>query len=372
MRTRSVAGTLRVPSAGHAKTTCRSNSVTAHGVCLLCGFTLVELLVVIAIIGVLVALLLPAVQAAREAARRTQCTNNLKQMGVALLNLESTYGYMPQAAGYFPGDDVGRLSDKDTNSQAFRDQLSKIPPANLGSILYFLLPQLEQQQLYMTLSGWTMRPFLDNKLVLPPSVYICPSETTAGQDGHVQAAWHPTGWGGGNYVANVQALNHWRDRDTPTSRSADTQPNPYMHPELRHLTDGVSNTMAFAERYAICPIPQKENDDFGRTHWLGTPASKYDSVFAWNNVLNPTFGPLANRDRFVGRGEVPQIAPQTDCPTQNSADCPNACNPLFVQTAHQAMNILLFDGSVQGIGGDIDYIAWRAYILPADEGTPPP
>src|SRR6185437_12220051 len=89
------------------------------------GFTLVELLVVIAIIGVLTALLLPAVQAAREAARRAQCNNNLKQIGLAIANYESTFKQLPPGAFWEPSLGVYH-----------------------GPILVQLLPYVEQAQLY--------------------------------------------------------------------------------------------------------------------------------------------------------------------------------------------------------------------------------
>jgi hypothetical protein len=235
-----------------------------------------------------------------------------------------------------------------------------------------LLPQLEQQSLYQSIQGWTMRPFFDRRVVAPPQIYICPSETTA-EPGSVvrpQDAADGAAWGGGNYVANVQALNHWWNKPTESREGkagsgADvlggyTQPNPFTHPELRHITDGSSNTVVFAEHYAVCPAPATWSN--GRTHWLGTRSVEYDNVFAWNNRYRNRLSPTAGvcDDFTAGQIDVPQIAPD-----------PAACNRFVTQTPHAAMNILLMDGSVQSIG-EIDPLAWRYYILPRDEGAPPP
>jgi len=159
-----VAGILRMPSAAAANKRRRSGAaVTARGACLLHGFTLVELLVVIAIIGILIALLLPAVQAAREAARRTQCQNNLKQLALAFMLHEEAHKYFPSAGWGFmwaPDPDRGSAEDQP------------------GSPFYSILPYHEAQALHDLGAGGTdaeKRAANKQRLETPLSIWICPS-----------------------------------------------------------------------------------------------------------------------------------------------------------------------------------------------------
>jgi len=201
------------------------------------GFTLVELLVVIAIVGVLVALLLPAIQAAREAARRNECMNNLKQVGVAVQSCYDIQRTFP--AGRDGGDDF-------STSWAFR-----------------LLPFMEELNIFKSRAPKSPSRAPENATAMrtPVPGYYCPTRRQPAADRDfapkADAQKVPAAAAGGDYAANAGA-------DSAPYGQADG-PIPSVNPEVagpnftrsriaaRHVTDGLSKTMAVGERHLPPP-----------------------------------------------------------------------------------------------------------------------
>src|SRR5262249_26270401 len=189
------------------------------------GFTLLELLVVIAIIAILIGLLLPAVQKVREAANRTKCANNLKQLGLAAKTYHDTQGHLPPAIGYTPLATNGVW----------------------GHHFFHLLPYLEQGNLYQRAWGpvaLTTGPvtmyFPGNNYVYSEklSVLLCPSDPSVGGDGVVTVKG--ISWGPSCYASNGQVFADLIHR------------NPQGKTRFAAITDGLSNTILYAEKYARC------------------------------------------------------------------------------------------------------------------------
>jgi prepilin-type N-terminal cleavage/methylation domain-containing protein/prepilin-type processing-associated H-X9-DG protein len=175
------------------------------------GFTLIELLVVIAIIATLIALLLPAVQSAREAARRVQCVNNLKQIGLATLNFESTYGYLPSKALPVNQTNQSTWNQTDPNVDA-----QYAMPSVAASYLTVILPYMEQTVIYNQINlttGVASSDTVNIPVCTGPgaihsgfnSVYstaintfLCPSCPAPPTVNYFNCFWGPYGDGGGD------------------------------------------------------------------------------------------------------------------------------------------------------------------------------
>ena len=232
------------------------------------GFTLVELLVVIAIIGVLVALLLPAVQAAREAARRMKCQNNLKQFGLALHSYHDTFGKMP-ASFYraWPTSLGGTFGT---------------PGWGWGTMI---LPRLEQQALYDSLNVSTTKA-QGQASMKPPAqtalaVFRCPSDT--GKKLNANRA----DYGTSNYVSIFGALY---DQAAPSSGglvygsregACTGMFGPNSSVRMAEVTDGTSNTVMIAE---MCYGPNGVKTSTGANRiyngaiWVGIPTDANSNV----------------------------------------------------------------------------------------------
>jgi len=247
------------------------------------GFTLVELLVVIAIIGVLVALLLPAVQAAREAARRTQCTNNLKQVGLALHNYHDKNNHLP-AGG------TGNLYLGDGN-RSF-------------SWITFVLPYLEERNLYdlVDFSGhWSTAHNMD-LTVNPIPGLLCPSNDVV-HDLHLLV--HPTfGSQGPFYTTHYQSNMGPRGQNPQSGREYEFEISPTgvgdfslqgvmganTKIKFREITDGLSQTFLVGE------LSWSESDRYRM--WMRGLSS--GAVVNSKNVVNAinSFAELFNDEPF--------------------------------------------------------------------------
>lgn len=229
------------------------------------GFTLVELLVVIAIIGVLVALLLPAVQAAREAARRNSCVNNLKQIGLAVQTYHDARGNFPE----------GRLSrTQEGASWAFR-----------------LLPYLEQDNIYDAFDESV--PVFDaanaQAMRTPVETFVCPSRRTPEADRDFDNNDDPpivtAAAAGGDYAGNAGRNYIY---GTPGLDVSDEDPDLFAGPihsysrvKGRQVTDGWSQTLAVGEKHIPRDLdvpPEQEHQEAGDTAYFA--ADRPSTIFA--------------------------------------------------------------------------------------------
>ena len=324
------------------------------------GFTLVELLVVIAIIGILVALLLPAVQAAREAGRRTQCVNNLKQIGLALQNYHDATKHLPFGKGpSYPGAPVYARWSTHALILPYLEQGNvygaidfKFPPAT---------PGMQGATGFMPAYN---NPGGENGVICRTVIatYLCPSDINPVGD------WQ----GQNNYTGNQGG---WLcDRGDTAAGQSDISPSEIQTGVFYYLSkcnfaaikDGLSNTVFFSEKMRGAGVPYPRTDLFTMPNQTSldatyatctglntSTATPLTSKWGWSWVMGENCCTLHNHvatPNTISCAGIPFPGTMTNMAMQVS---PSSNHP-------NGVNVMMGDGSVRLVQNSVDLFTWRA------------
>lgn len=363
------------------------------------AFTLVELLVVIAIIGVLVALLLPAVQAAREAARRTQCINNLHNLGLAVQNYESSNKTIPPS-------EVREGLDAATFDETAGTGSRRVK--TLFSWVTLLMPYIEESNMF-NVTDWRVRleerdAANDTSHHIVLSVFSCPSEANQAADIGVVNDFYGAR---GNYVANAgrgfyyakdvtpqQAILKWEESirsnpnlnplsvrpaigrvhmtglgafvvsglaSKPNSSADDPVSGRVRGRKLSEFTDGTSNTAAISELRLV-----PDRDTRGAMHF--GPAALYMHDWPPNTSIGQRnqYNGLAIEDwtRYCANDVAADVTP---CRPTSAGDWSGLWHQLARSYHTGGAVVAMADASTQFISDGIDVFAWHSLGTPNGE-----
>ena len=291
------------------------------------GFTLIELLVVIAIIAILIALLVPAVQKVREAAARTQCQNNMKQIGLAVHNIHGANKVLPPA--------FARSAVQPITAPAHG-----IYRGPIGyTFFHWILPYIEQDAIYKNLNPAGSYSGIEYARVI--NTFLCPTDVSKVDGKCVTPYGGANSWGASNYGANYLCFGAPMSGSVQGAATFTTT-----------FQDGTSNTVIFAEVYATCGFANDINYCYGSL-WA-------DSNSIWRAAI------------CVGTSyKDPAGAGYPACPMfQVQPKWLSTCDPSRAQSPHAAgINVLLGDGSVRFVAASVSQTTWSQICDPRDGGV---